>query len=113
MKRCLSILLSLALLFAGASAAFADQLNELKVAPDKGIADTINYVNQLDKVPGMDPIQCWVIRIRMMKATACLCTSTVRWVLTASMALSTGVKAETTPLARNSMAPWACFAPAS
>ena len=50
MKRIVSILLSLIMLATCCSYALADQLNELKVAPDKGIADTINYVNQLDAV---------------------------------------------------------------
>lgn len=50
MKRFLSCLLCLALFLTAALSASAERLNELKVAPDKGIADTINYVNQLDDI---------------------------------------------------------------
>ncbi|MHC1787674.1 MAG: hypothetical protein AB9880_11520 [Christensenellales bacterium] len=49
MRKLLIVMLVLALLLP-ASLVQADKLNELKVAPKKGAADTINLVNQLDDV---------------------------------------------------------------
>lgn len=47
MKKYIALLLCLALLVPAAMVS-ADKLNELKVAPSMGVADTVNLVNQLD-----------------------------------------------------------------
>ena len=50
MRRILSIALIVSLMVSGIVFANAEKLNELKVAPRMGIADTINLVNQLDNL---------------------------------------------------------------
>jgi len=50
MRKTLSMILVLALIMSGGLMVNAEKLNELKVAPKMGIADTINLVNQLDDV---------------------------------------------------------------
>lgn len=50
MRKTLAFLLVLSLLMTAGLTAFAEKLNELVVAPKKGVTDIINLVNQLDKV---------------------------------------------------------------